>query len=123
MKQIFDTDRKIRLGIWGLGRGSTFLKAAKALNIEIVAGCDFNENLRNKFKEDCPDAFITDNEDDFLNTPNMDAVLIGPGLGQSDETLTLLQTVLEHFCGPVVVDADGINLLANAVEKRKHIRT
>lgn len=42
----------------------------------------------------------------------MDAVLIGPGLGQSDGTLTLLQTVLEHFRGPVVVDADGINLLA-----------
>jgi len=43
---------------------------------------------------------------------NMDAVLIGPGLGQSDGTLAALKTVLEAFPGPVVVDADGINLLA-----------
>lgn len=44
--------------------------------------------------------------------PNMDAVLIGPGLGQSEGTLAVLKWVLETFTGPVVVDADGINLLA-----------
>lgn len=42
----------------------------------------------------------------------MDAVLIGPGLGQSDGALEVLKLVLEEFSGPVVVDADGINLLA-----------
>lgn len=44
--------------------------------------------------------------------PKMDAVLIGPGLGQSKGTLAVLKTVLREFHGPVVVDADGINLLA-----------
>lgn len=44
--------------------------------------------------------------------PKMDAVLIGPGLGQSKGTLVALKAVLRHFQGPVVVDADGINLLA-----------
>jgi NAD(P)H-hydrate epimerase len=44
--------------------------------------------------------------------PKMDAVLIGPGLGQSKGTLAVLKTVLRQFDGPVVVDADGINLLA-----------
>lgn len=44
--------------------------------------------------------------------PKMDAVLIGPGLGQSKGTLAALKTVLREFSGPVVVDADGINLLA-----------
>lgn len=44
--------------------------------------------------------------------PKMDAVLIGPGLGQSKGTLSALKTVLREFSGPVVVDADGINLLA-----------
>ena len=43
--------------------------------------------------------------------PQMDAVLIGPGLGQSVGTDLALKAVLEHFDGPVVVDADGINLL------------
>ena len=42
----------------------------------------------------------------------MDAVLIGPGLGQSEGTLAVLETVLRGFDGPVVVDADGINLLS-----------
>lgn len=44
--------------------------------------------------------------------PQMDAVLIGPGLGQSKGTLAALKTVLREFDGPVVLDADGINLLA-----------
>lgn len=42
----------------------------------------------------------------------MDAVLIGPGLGQSKGTKAVLEFVLQEFAGPVVVDADGINLLA-----------
>lgn len=44
--------------------------------------------------------------------PKMDAVLIGPGLGQSVGTMAVLQAVLEHAGCPVIVDADGINLLA-----------
>lgn len=42
----------------------------------------------------------------------MDAVLIGPGLGQSPGTLSVLNSVMEKASCPVVVDADGINLLA-----------
>ena len=45
--------------------------------------------------------------------PRMDAVLIGPGLGQSKGTLAVLKTVLREFGGPVVLDADGINLLSS----------
>ncbi len=44
--------------------------------------------------------------------PKMDAVLIGPGLGQSEGTLAVLLAVLEQGRCPVIVDADGINLLA-----------
>jgi NAD(P)H-hydrate epimerase len=43
--------------------------------------------------------------------PCMDAVLIGCGLGQSEDTLAVVQAVLTHARVPVVVDADGINLL------------
>ena len=43
--------------------------------------------------------------------PNKDAVLIGPGLGQSEGTRHVVQTVLEKFNGPIVLDADGINVL------------
>lgn len=43
--------------------------------------------------------------------PQMDAVLIGCGLGQSTGTLAVVKTVLEQARCPVVVDADGINVL------------
>ena len=44
--------------------------------------------------------------------PQMDAVLIGPGLGQSEGVYAVVKAVLENFTGPVVVDADGINVLS-----------
>ena len=44
--------------------------------------------------------------------PQMDAILIGPGLGQSCGVLTVVRKVLESFSGPVIVDADGINVLS-----------
>ncbi len=45
----------------------------------------------------------------------MDAVLIGPGLGQSEGTLAAVTTVLNHFNGPVVLDADGINVISGNI--------
>ncbi len=43
--------------------------------------------------------------------PRMDAVLVGSGLGQSEGTLAVVRAVLEKAECPVVVDADGINVL------------
>ena len=76
MQKCFNTDKRIRLGIWGLGRGTSFIKAAKAVNIDIVAGCDYSQSLRDRFREQCPDAFITADENEFLSFRDMDAVLI-----------------------------------------------
>ena len=45
--------------------------------------------------------------------PKMDAVLIGPGLSQSEGVFSVVKTVLEHADCPVVVDADGINVLSS----------
>ena len=44
--------------------------------------------------------------------PNMDAVLVGPGLGQSKGTFEVVKAVLENAACPVVLDADGINVIA-----------
>ena len=44
--------------------------------------------------------------------PQMDAVLVGPGLGQSASVFKVVKTVLENTACPLVLDADGINLLA-----------
>lgn len=48
--------------------------------------------------------------------PKMDAVLIGPGIGQSLETKTLTEAVLNCFEGPVVLDADGINVIKRNID-------
>lgn len=46
----------------------------------------------------------------------MDAVLMGCGLGISTGTMAVLDAVLREFQGPVVVDADGITMLASCPE-------
>lgn len=48
--------------------------------------------------------------------PQMDAVLIGCGLGQSSEVEKVVCTVLEQAQCPVVVDADGINVLSGHMD-------
>ena len=42
----------------------------------------------------------------------MDAVLLGPGLGQSPGTEAVARAVLENALCPVVLDADGITVMA-----------
>lgn len=46
------------------------------------------------------------------NLTGKNAVLIGPGIGQSTGTYSAVNTVLESFNGPVILDADGINVIA-----------
>lgn len=43
--------------------------------------------------------------------PQMDAVLIGCGLGQSEDVFQVVKAVLEEAACPVVLDADGINVI------------
>lgn len=46
----------------------------------------------------------------------MDAVLLGPGLGRSEELTALVQAVLAACRVPLVLDADGINALAGHID-------
>jgi len=48
--------------------------------------------------------------------PKMDAVLLGPGLGQSEGVFSVVREVLRVFSGPVVLDADGINVLSGHID-------
>ena len=47
--RVFNTNKRIRLGIWGLGRGLSFYSTCKHLNIDVVAGCDYNQHMRDNF--------------------------------------------------------------------------
>lgn len=46
----------------------------------------------------------------------VDAVLIGCGLGQSKGTRDILRMVLREYCGPVVLDADAITMVAQQTD-------
>ena len=48
--------------------------------------------------------------------PAMDAILIGCGLGISEGTLAVVKAVLETAVCPVVLDADGINVLSGHMD-------
>ena len=43
------------------------------------------------------------------------AICIGPGLGIDDDTRTLFASVLENAKCPVIIDADGINILSENI--------
>ncbi|NLP34416.1 MAG: NAD(P)H-hydrate dehydratase [Clostridiales bacterium] len=43
-------------------------------------------------------------------------IVIGPGLGQSEQTKSILCTVIKEAKVPVIIDADGLNLLAKIIE-------
>ena len=48
--------------------------------------------------------------------PAMDAVLLGCGLGVSEGTLAVVRAVMESAACPVILDADGINLLSGHMD-------
>ncbi|MBQ3281291.1 MAG: NAD(P)H-hydrate dehydratase [Eubacterium sp.] len=52
-----------------------------------------------------------------------DVVAYGPGMGTGDEARQMLACVLDHFEGPLVLDADGLNLIADDDELREKFFT
>ena len=48
-----------------------------------------------------------------------DVCAIGPGMGRGEGTAALLRHVLGTFHGPLVIDADGLNMLAGQMELLK----
>ena len=49
-----------------------------------------------------------------------DAIVFGPGLGQSAHILTILQSLLTGYSGTLVIDADGLNALSQNIEILKN---
>lgn len=53
---------------------------------------------------------VLKNRLDYLERAN--ALVIGPGLGRKDESRAAVLKVLENYSGPIVIDADAINVLS-----------
>lgn len=120
VQRVFDTNKRIRLGIWGLGRGMSFFNTCKFLNIDVVAGCDFNAHMRDNFIKQCPGAFVTDNDEEFLKQ-DFDAVLLAtfcPAHGpHAIQCLQAGKHVLSEVTSFFSM-AEGVKLVEE-VEKRK----
>lgn len=110
--------KRLTLGIWGLGRGSSFIDSARALGIDVVAGCDISPFMRTNFKKICPEAEITENEDEFL-AMKMDAVLIATYFPDHARcTLKALKAGKHVMCEVTsfLTPAEGVEVV-EAVEK------
>jgi NAD(P)H-hydrate epimerase len=76
--------------------------------------------------EQCPEImYTTSNLVKEVDLNNFDAVVIGPGLGFSEIAKENLQYIIQHFKGPIVIDADGLTMLASEKHlfKDNHILT
>ena len=119
LASVFNHNKRIRLGIWGLGRGMSFFNTCKSLNIDVVAGCDFNEHMRANFLKHSPGAFVTADVDEFLKQ-DIDAVLLAtfcPAHGpHAIKCLQAGKHVLSEVTGFFTL-AQGVQLVEE-VEKR-----
>ena len=68
--------KKIKFGIFGLGRGGGFFDGVTANNGEVVAVCDFDEEKLKKAKENHPDVTTYTNFDEFINHEGLEAVFL-----------------------------------------------
>lgn len=64
-----------------------------------------------------PEAMVSvDKSEEFLTSElkleNYSTLGIGPGLGMSAETVKAYSAILQNFRKPIVIDADGLNMLA-----------
>lgn len=104
--------------MWGLGRGLHISGACAALNMDVVAGCDFNETMRGQFAERFPGAFVTDDASEFL-ARNFDAVLLASFFPNHASDAIACVEAGKHVLSEVTsffTMAEGVRLV-EAVEK------
>lgn len=66
-----------------------------------------------------PDGFITWHENASVLSESVakaDAVLIGCGLGVTDETACLVESIVKKANVPLILDADGLNVLSGCID-------
>ena len=120
MARIFPTDRRIRLGIWGLGRGGAFWNLCRDLNLDVVAGCDFTEQLHAGFLRDNPGAMVTTDAEKFLAS-DIDAVLLATFCPQHAEDAIRCLAAGKHVLSEVTAfhtPAEGVRLVEAVAANR-----
>lgn len=97
------------MGALRCGAGLVFLGVPES--IYSIEACKLNEPIVFPLPEEAGKLSEKAIPELLGRLPQMDGVLIGCGLGQSAGTFSVVKAVLENAQCPVVVDADGINVL------------
>lgn len=118
-----------RVGIIGGQKGmagSIYLAASASLRcgsglVYSIVGKDIEETMWNKAIEVIIRS--ADNEEEFLNAiQDLDGINLGPGFGTDEKKISIVKSIITNYPGPIVLDADGINCIADEPEillKRK----
>lgn len=118
-----------RVGIIGGQKGmagSIYLAASASLRcgsglVYSIVGKDIEETMWNK----CIEIIVrtADNKEGYLNAiQDLDGINLGPGFGTEDNKKSIVKSIITNYPGPIVLDADGINCIADEPEillKRK----
>lgn len=98
-------------------------ESAYRMGCGLVRVCTVEEN-REIVQSRLPEALLTtfqpEDKDTMRNAMKTviewaDVVIIGPGLGTGEYAMYLVDKLLRNFDGPVVLDADGINVVAGDI--------
>ncbi len=72
-----------------------------------------------------PEVIIKEADDLYvykLALENLDVLVVGPGLGIDKKKKELVEEVLLSFQNPVVIDADGLNILSENISILRHLK-
>lgn len=114
---------KILLAAGSVGMAGAAILAAKAayrMGAGMVKVITSEEN-RVILQTAVPEALIGTGRDLTAGMEWADVMVIGPGLGKGDEAKAALKQVINYGQKPLVIDADGLNLLAENDEFQRKL--
>lgn len=87
--------------------------------VTLCCDSEIREVLKSKLVEAMT---ISYDDEDKLNEliEKSDAIAIGPGMGNNDATFNMLNTIINNASCPIVIDADGINVLRGRLDILKN---
>lgn len=82
--------------------------------VRIMTSDDNIDIIKTKLPEAITSSYQKDNIEEALSWA--DVIAIGPGLGKSDDSFKIMEKILKATDKPVIIDADGLNILAKLNE-------
>ncbi|SMB89582.1 NAD(P)H-hydrate epimerase [Desulfonispora thiosulfatigenes DSM 11270] len=103
--------------------GAGLVSAAIPASIQTNLAVSLPEMITYPLKEMVPGILDSEAEEEILaSIEGKSVIVIGPGFGNNEEYVSILKHILEKIDIPIVIDADGINLLARDISILDNIK-